>query len=313
MLHVANGGAVRIGVLASGDGWHVRDLARAALRLNHELRAVSFRHLEGNIGAGSAVAGALRHGRAGAGERLDLGRLDCVIVRTMPAGSLEQVIFRMDVLHRLRACGVAVLNPPRALEAAVDKYLACCRLEAAGVPVPRTVACEDAGTALDAFERLGGDVVVKPIFGSEGRGITRVTDREVAYRVFRTLERFGAVLYLQEFVPHEGADLRAFVLGDRVLAAMCRRHASDWRTNVARGARAEAAEPAADLCDLAVRAARAIAAPAAGVDLLTGRDGRTYVLEVNAVPGWRALARATGVDVAEHLLRFAAQEAATRA
>ena len=156
----------------------------------------------------------------------------------MPPGTLEQVVFRMDALHRLEALGVPVLNPPRAVEAAVDKYLALARLEAAGLPVPPTWVGESADEALDAFERLGGDVVVKPLFGSEGRGLVRVSDRELARRTFQTLERLGAVLYVQRFVRHPGHDLRAFVLGDRVLGAI-RRQApgGDWRTNVAVGGR----------------------------------------------------------------------------
>jgi ribosomal protein S6--L-glutamate ligase len=210
----------------------------------------------------------------------------------------------MDALHRVAASGIRVVNPPRSLEAAVDKYLACCRLEAAGLPVPATAACENWEDALEAFETLGGDVVVKPVFGSEGKGITRITDSDVAYRVFRTLERLGSVLYLQQFIPHKGSDLRALVLGDRILAAMKRRHDSDWRTNIARGARGEPVELPGPQAELALRAARAIGAHIAGVDLLPGRDGRTYLLEVNAVPGWRTLAQVTDVDVADAVLRY---------
>lgn len=296
---------MRIAVLASGDGWHVRDLARAASSLGREVLAVSFRRLQAGIAVASPLvrtATAARHLDAVA---VELSSVDRVLVRTMPAGSLEQVIYRMDVLHRLVAAGVPVLNPPRALEAAVDKYLACCRMEAEGLPVPPTIACENADDAIAAFDELGGDVVIKPLFGSEGKGITRVTDADVAHRVFKTLERLGSILYVQKFIAHDGFDLRAFVLGDRVLAAMRRRHDTDWRTNVARGATAEAAELSPNETDLALRAARAVGAPIGGVDLLHGRDGRTYVLEVNAVPGWRALSKVTGVDVATAVLRFA--------
>ena len=123
---------------------------------------------------------------------------------------------------RLEAARVAVLNPARAIECAVDKYLATCRLEAAGLPVPPTLVCERADDALAAFDELGGDVVVKPIFGSEGRGIVRVSDPELALRTFRTLERLQAVLYVQEFVPHEGCDVRVIVLDGRVIGAMRR-------------------------------------------------------------------------------------------
>src|SRR5207249_6795759 len=133
---------------------------------------------------------------------LDLTEFNAVIIRTMPPGSLEQVVYRMDVLARLEGAGVVVLNSAKSVECAVDKYLTTARLEAAGLPVPATVVCENSEDALAAFERLGSDVVVKPIFGSEGRGILRVSDPDLALRTFRTLERLQAVLYLQQFVDH---------------------------------------------------------------------------------------------------------------
>src|SRR5262249_44611981 len=154
----------------------------------------------------------------------------------------------------------------------------------------------DADTAVEAFHALDGDVVVKPLFGSEGRGMVRVSDAELAWRTFRTLERLQSVIYVQRFIPHPGWDLRAFVIGGRVLTAM-RRHANGgWRTNVAQGGRAEAVRLGAEEERLALAATAAVGAGVAGVDLLPGPDG-WYVLEVNAVPGWRALAPATGVDV----------------
>ena len=139
--------------------------------------------------------------------------------------------------------------------------------------------------------------------------MVRVSDPELAWRTCRTLERTQAVLYLQRFVPHPGWDLRVLVLGGRVLAAM-RRHADgDWRTNVAQGGRAEAVTPTDAEARLALRAAAAIGTPLAGVDLLPGPGGDGYmVLEVNAVPGWRALAPACDVDVAAAIIRYAAEE-----
>ncbi len=235
---------------------------------------------------------------------IDLAKTDGVLVQMMPPGTLEQVVFRMDALHRLEALGVPVLNPPRAVEAAVDKYLALARIEAEGLTVPPTWVGESADDALAAFERFGGDVVVKPLFGSEGRGLVRVSDVEIARRTFQTLTRLGAVLYVQRFIRHPGSDLRAFVLGDRVLGAI-RRQAKwgDWRTNVAVGGLAVMTELADDVEDLAIRAARAVGARMAGVDLLpdTERDD-LLVVEVNAVPGWKALASATGIDVAREIL-----------
>jgi ribosomal protein S6--L-glutamate ligase len=155
-------------------------------------------------------------------------------------------------------------------------------------------------------------VVLKPLFGSEGRGMIRLTDPETAWRTFRTLERLQAVLYLQRFIAHPGWDLRVLVVGGRVVTAM-RRHANgDWRTNVAQGGKGEAVSPSLEEAHLAVAAAEAVGAHVAGVDLLPGSAGEWYVLEVNAVPGWRALAQVTGLDVAALLIRFVAADVPAR-
>jgi ribosomal protein S6--L-glutamate ligase len=283
---------MRIAILAAGQGWHVRDLRRAAGLLGHDAIVVDFRHISAGV----------------AGPPEPFAGFDAVLVRTMPPGSLEQVVFRMDVLQRARSGGQRVLNPPGALECCVDKYLASARLEAAALPVPATVVCQNAEAALDAYLALGGDVIVKPLFGSEGRGMVRVSDPDVGWRTFRTLERTQCILYLQRFIEHPGWDVRAFVLGGRVVAAMRRRARHGWRTNVAQGARAEAFLLGQREEELALRAARALGAVAAGVDLLPGPNGEWYVLEVNAVPGWRALAPVVGLDVAAALLRFLAEE-----
>lgn len=285
----------RIVALVSGEGWHVQDLRRAADRVGVRLVPLPFPQLVGNVGMPGP-------GVAGAGESLD--DADGVLIRMMPPGSLEQVIYRMDSLHRLEGAGVAVLNAPRAVEVSVDKYRSLALLAGAGLPVPPTAACESCRDALDAYDTLAGDVVVKPLFGSEGRGLVRVSDRELARRAFSTLERLDAVIYLQKVVTHPGHDYRVLVLGRRVVGAI-RRHApgGDWRTNVAVGGRAESCRPDRSLERLAVAAAGAVGADLAGVDLMDDLNrGGPVVLEVNAVPGWRALAGVTGVDVAAEVL-----------
>jgi ribosomal protein S6--L-glutamate ligase len=282
---------MHLALLSSGTGWHVADLVRAATELGHSAQPVDFRRVSAGVAAGP----------------VPLAGFDAVIVRTMPPGSLEQVVFRMDLLQAVAARGVPILNSPRALEACVDKYLATARLAAAGLPVPPTVVCQTADAALEAFTALGADVVVKPVFGSEGRGMMRISDPELAWRTFRTLERTGAVIYLQQVIRHPGWDLRVFVLAGRVLGCM-RRHArrEDWRTNVAQGGvgKAVSIEPAQE--ELALRAAAVLEADAAGVDLMPGPAGKWYVIEVNAVPGWRVLAPVTGIDVAAAMVRHLA-------
>ncbi|HEY7076826.1 MAG TPA: RimK family alpha-L-glutamate ligase [Solirubrobacteraceae bacterium] len=277
---------MRVAILGSTGGWHAERLERALAARGHECGFVPVTRMVGRIEGGVAVGG--------------LEACDAVMVRGVPRGSLEQVVFRVDALHALAAVGVRVVNPATAIERTVDKFLASALMAAAGVPTPRTVVCERADDALAAFGELGGDVVVKPLFGSMGLGMARVDDPDVAQRVFRALELERAVYYLQE--TRTGSDVRAMVVGGRVIAAV-ERVGDGWRANLARGARARpvALEPGrAELC---LRAVAAVGAGYAGVDLLGDQ-----VLEVNGIPGWHGLERATGVDVAaalvEHLERL---------
>lgn len=198
---------MRIAILGRPESWYARDLTRAIHERGHIACSVPFERLTGSIG--------LSDFPALLGTDQDLSACDAVIVRTMPPGSLEQVVFRMDALVRLQTAGTIVLNPPKAVECAVDKYLTTSRLAEAGLPVPETVVCETATAAMEVFSRLGGDVVVKPIFGSEGRGIVRVSDPDLALRTFRTIERTQSILYLQRFIDHPGCDLRVMVLGEK--------------------------------------------------------------------------------------------------
>ena len=282
---------MRVAVLCAPDSWYLGDLRRAAAA-RHEVCGLGFGRLASSC-RGSDVT-------VSAGDVV-LNDFDAVLVRTMPPGSLEQVVFRMDALARLEAAGVAVVNRPRSVEAAVDKYLCTTKLIAAGLLSPRTIVCQAAEDALVAFRELGGDVVVKPLFGGEGRGIMRLSDEDLAWRAFHGLQQLRAAIYVQEFIPHDGFDVRLFVLGDRVLG-MRRVNPLDWRTNVSRGARAEPLSVDESWARLARAAAAAIDAQIAGVDVVPARDGRRYVIEVNAVPGWKALARALDEDVAAMVL-----------
>jgi RimK family alpha-L-glutamate ligase len=288
---------MRIAVLASRDSWYVRDLRRAAGSAG-EVTVCEFVDLATRLGglAGPRVAAA----------QVDLAACDAVLVRSMPAGSLEQVIFRMDALARVEQQGTPVLNPPRSLEVAIDKYLALARLSDAGLRVPATLTCQTAAAALEAYEQLGGDVVIKPLFGSEGRGIMRVSDPALALRAFHALDQIGAAIYVQQYLPHHGFDVRVLVIGDQMFS-MRRCNPNDWRTNVSRGATTEPLQLDASLAQMARTAAKVVGAPVAGVDLLPARDGHVYVLEVNAVPGWKALARTLNLDVARLVLDYVSQ------
>jgi RimK family alpha-L-glutamate ligase len=277
-------------ILASRTGWHTDELIRALADAGHQGVVAPY---QGLVARAGCTAG-LRSGD------VDLDAAPAVLARIIPAGSLEQIIYRVDALHRLEDRGVRVLNSPIAIERTVDKFYTTSLLEQAGLPTPETRVAESFDEAIAGFRELG-DVLVKPLFGSMGLGMVRVSDEETAWRVFRAVEAIRGVYYLQRIVEHAGRDIRAFVVGPRVIAAIERR-ASGWRTNISRGAHAAALELPPVWAELAIRAARAVGAEYAGVDLLPA-DGTVYVLEVNGIPGWRGLQHATGIDVAGAIVR----------
>ncbi len=289
----------RIGILCGTNLWHVDDLLRAAKLRDIRLEIADPEKLRAECPCGQGSSPTVRCGG------LELTELDGLVVRSLPGGSLEQVIYRMDALQALQSAGVAVINPPKALEAAVDKYLCLCRLQDAGLPVPRTLVCEDPQEAMEAFAELKEQAVLKPLFGSEGRGILRLRSVEDARNAFEEITSARGIFYLQEFIDHGGADLRLLVINGQVIASMTRRAPpGEWLTNIARGGSAESVEADAELESLAVRAATAVGAELAGVDILQGPDGAPRILEVNAIPGWRAISEVSGKDISLAVLDY---------
>ncbi len=288
---------MNVGILGQRGGWHTTALEQACARRGITATVLPVTRLTARLAHGPILA---------AGEEA-LDGFDVILVRAIPGGSLEQVIFRMDALSRLEAAGVRVINPAKVIERTVDKYYTSWLLEQAGLPTPRTVVAEQFEDALLAFELLGGDVVVKPIFGSEGRGMVRVTELDVAYRVFRALELGRYIYYLQEFLPHGQRDIRVLVIGGRVVAAM-ERFGNGWKTNVSQGAHARWLEVDEHLETLALHAAAVVGTEYAGVDILPLEDGGHAVIEVNGIPGWRGLQKATGINVADRLIDHVLRE-----
>ena len=274
---------LRVGVLGASGSWHTRRLLEAFAARGHRTVALPVTRLQSEIDQHGAA-------RLLGPDGVALDELDLLLVRGLPRGSLEQVIFRMDALHLLaEQHGVRCVNGPRALERTIDKSWAGAMLAAAGIPTPPTIVCERRESALEAFQRLGGDVVVKPLFGAMGNGIVRIQDPDIAHRVFGALELERAVYYLQRTVDRPGRrDLRVLVVAGEVAGAM-ERVADSWRANVARGGRPRAVSLTAAQHDTAVAAAAAVGADVAGVDLLVGSDAEIVVPEVNGIPGWQAL------------------------
>jgi RimK family alpha-L-glutamate ligase len=210
------------------------------------------------------------------------------------------------MLYKLERQGFYMVNPPTAIEHCVDKYDILAILEDEGVPVPRTLATESVNEAIRAFKELGGDIVVKPIFGSRGQGATRVNDIDIADTIFKAITFHHGVIYMQEFVPHGNSDIRAFVIGDQVVACM-RRVATGWKTNYSQGAKPAPAQISREFEEIAIKSSKAVGCKIAGVDILEGPDG-PRIVDVNSQPGWKGLQVVAKVNIAEEIVNYVLKE-----
>jgi tetrahydromethanopterin:alpha-L-glutamate ligase len=227
---------------------------------------------------------------------------DAVHVRTLSAGSFEAITKRLGILHALAKLGVVVWNDARAIERCVDKSMTSFLLARAGVPTPPTWTMESAPAARVLVEReaLRGPLVLKPLFGAQGKGLRLVRRPED----LPGREDVAGVYYLQRFQPIETQDFRdyrLFVLRGRVVAAMMRR-ASTWITNVKQGGQPLAVEPDPVMQRLAIAAAEAVGAAIAGVDVLVTVDGTPTVLEVNSMPAWTGLQKVSARNIADAIV-----------
>lgn len=289
---------MKIGILTRNqNGWCSTQLCMAMEKQNITPFCFSFDQL---------VARVKSKPEASVNETNIIKELNALIIRPIGRGSLEETIFRMDLLHRLQRLSMTVINSPLSIERSVDKYHTLALLEEHGLPVPKTAVTESPEDALKSFHELGGDIVIKPLFGSRGIGSARISDSDVAARLFRAIAFYHEVLYLQEFIPHGFSDVRAFVIGDRVVAAM-RRVAQNWKTNVSLGAKPTVLNPSRGLEDLAVKTAQVIGCKVAGVDILESQNG-LVIIELNSQPGWRGLQSVANVNIAEEIVGYVVSE-----
>ena len=290
----------RIAIMTDEVGWHTRQL-QAALR---ERGAVGRCVDLADCRIDTAAAW---HGLAIPGFGRELP--DAVLVRGIAGGSFEQVTKRLGVLHALRELGVPVYNDARAIERSVDKSMTSVLLHAAGIPTPATWAMESPAQAQRLVMResaAGRALVLKPLFGSQGKGLQLVGSVGGVHHPLPDLRQgYGALAYLQRFVPpisQPGFDWRVLVVGGRAVTAM-RRVSAHWVHNVAQGARCEPATLDAPLARLAEDAARALEMDYAGIDILPCGDMQTLqVIEVNGVAAWQGLQRVTAFNIARALV-----------
>jgi tetrahydromethanopterin:alpha-L-glutamate ligase len=280
---------LRIALVGDRVDWHSRELAKAFAQLGAlavPVRLEDFRFAT-DARCGLHVPG------------FDDGLPDAVFVRSMSGGSFEAVTLRLGFLHALHDIGVMICNDARAIERCVDKSMTSFLLARAGIRSPATWVTESLATARDLVqhEASRGPLVLKPLFGSQGRNL----------RLIRTADDLpdpsavSGVYYLQRFlgIERDGGfrDFRLLVWQGRVIAAMMR-HAPHWITNVKRGGRPVAVVPDRAMNEIALRAAAAVGADFAGVDILHDADGRPTILEVNSMPAWSGLQKVTTLNIA---------------
>jgi glutathione synthase/RimK-type ligase-like ATP-grasp enzyme len=259
---------LKVGIMTRDqDAWCSSRLKEAFVRKNVE--PVAFRFADATARVALAPEFSLR--------RVDiLNDLSAILVRPIGRGSLDEIIFQMDGLHKLGRRGMPIINPPGAIEKAVDKYYTLALLSEHGIPVPRTV-------------------------------VTEIRDEDIAERVMRTLRFYRHVLYVQEFIGHGTRDIRTFIIGGKVVAGMFR-VSSSWKTNVSRGAVPKQFQVEPEVEALAVKSAEILGCKIAGVDIMESEDG-LLVHEVNSQPGWKGLQTTTNVSIADEIAAFVINEA----
>jgi RimK family alpha-L-glutamate ligase len=226
-----------------------------------------------------------------------------IFVRGVPGGTLEQVIFRLNILHALYDSGLPVYNTPKAIERTVDKSLTSLLLSRAGIPTPTTWICETpehAKIILDKETLNGEKIVSKPLFGSQGVGIHLLDNKSGLIHD----EKFAGIYYLQRFIErqnNEYTDIRVLVLDGVAKAAMLRR-GKEWLTNRSQGASCEPLILDKSIADLAESACKILNIDYAGVDIIQDKKGHFYIIEVNSIPAWHGLQSVVNFDIASCLI-----------
>ena len=234
---------------------------------------------------------------------LDMETLDAVIVRDVGGGGGEDMSYRFDVLCNLEWSGVLIVNPPEAIQAAANKHMASYLFKKHDLPTPETLVTSNIDEAFIAI-RKWGRAVTKPIFGFKGQDIHCLTDDDSTRKLLQTALDKRGVLYLQQYIPNPGRDIRAFVVDDHVAGAIFRAAPKgSWISNLSRGGTPEPCTVTSEIEALACGAAKVVGAVYAGVDLVEGPEGLS-ILEVNGTPSGRGIFEACGVDVAKEIVEY---------
>jgi len=234
----------------------------------------------------------------------EISDADVCFLRSFGPGSCEQLTRRISMMEHMEVAGIRLINPCYAFRRARDKYATQYTISAAGLPVATTYTTENLTEAYRRSVEMG-ESVFKPILGSMGKGILRFDNPDIAYNAWRMLSRLSQPLLVQEYIKNPGRDIRVFVVGSEVIGSAYKyRGEGAWKTNVAQGGRMVDEPVPEDVLDLGIRATRVMGLDYSGVDIIESPHG-PIILEVNGSPGWQALKEATGIDVAEKIVRYA--------
>ena len=235
---------------------------------------------------------------------------DAVIERSISYNS------GLYALRILNAFGVPTVNTAAVAEACGDKLTTSTLLAKAGLPQPRNVVAFTPESALEALEELGYPAVVKPVVGSWGRLLAKVNDRDAAEAIFEHKATLGStqhqVFYVQEYIAKPGRDIRAIVIGDRVLTAMYRK-SEHWITNTARGGEGELCPITPEIESICLGAARAMGGGVLAIDLIEHSERGYLINEVNHTMEFHTMQPLSGVDVAGEIVEYAMNLAKVRA
>ncbi len=233
----------------------------------------------------------------------ELLSFDGGIIRGLGAASTDEITFRISLLEHLNFDKKILINEPYAFRRAKDKYATLALLSKNRIPVPKTLVTEDAEQAYNTAERWGS-VVIKPLIGSRGLGPIKSDNADLSYRIIKTIKRLHQVLYIQEYIPNSGRDIRVFVIGGHVIGGMYRvAKAGEWKSNISAGAKPCKLVLNPELEELAVKTAGIMGLDYTGIDILESSEGYK-VLEANAAPSWHGLNEVLKIDIAKLIIDY---------
>lgn len=247
-------------------------------------------------------------------ERLDDRAISFDLENPEPWRAFDAVLERsisytsgLYALRLLNSFGVPTVNTAAVAEICGDKLTTSAMLAKAGVPQPRNVVAFTPEAALEAIEAFGYPVVLKPVVGSWGRLLAKINDRDAAEAVLEHKATLGSVqhsvFYIQEFIEKPGRDIRAILIGDRVLTAMYR-NSEHWITNTARGGSGELCPITPEIEDICLRASKAVGGGLLGVDLIEHTERGYLVNEINHTMEFHTMQPLSGIDIAGEIVEY---------